>query len=69
MQLRPESKDAFEGPQVTEQASEIYAIVGENERAIELLDRLMSRPSEMTVSGPQAQSGVGSFAKIHGFRR
>ena len=49
MQLRPESKDAFEGPQVTGQAAEIYAILGENDRAIELLDGLMNRPSDLTV--------------------
>ena len=51
MELRPESKDAFEGPQVTGQVAEIYAILGENDRAIELLDGLMNRPSDMTVSG------------------
>jgi len=43
--LRPESKDAFEGPQITEQ---VYAILGDNARAIELLDELLSRPSEVT---------------------
>jgi tetratricopeptide (TPR) repeat protein len=51
MQLRPESKDAFEGPQVTGQVAEIYTILGENDRAIELLDGLMNRPSELTVYG------------------
>jgi hypothetical protein len=51
MQLRPESKDAFEGPAVTAQVAEIYTILGENDRAIELLDGLMSRPSDMTVYG------------------
>ncbi|PYK29265.1 MAG: hypothetical protein DME57_10950 [Verrucomicrobia bacterium] len=51
MQLRPESKDAFEGPAITAQAAEIYAIVGDNNRAIEMLDGLLSRPSEVTVSG------------------
>jgi TolB-like protein/Tfp pilus assembly protein PilF len=51
MQLRPESKDAFEGPAVTAQVAEICTILGENDRAIELLDGLMSRPSDMTVYG------------------
>ena len=48
MDLRPESKDAFEGPQITEQVAQIYTILGDNTRAIELLDELLSRPSEVT---------------------
>ena len=46
--LRPESKDAFEGPAITEQVAEMYTILGDNARAIELLDELLSRPSEVT---------------------
>jgi tetratricopeptide (TPR) repeat protein len=46
--LRPESKDAFEGPQITEQAAQIHTILGDNARAIELLDGLLSRPSGVT---------------------
>jgi len=49
MDLRPESKDAFEGPPITEQAAQVYAIIGDNARAIELLDGLLSRPSEVTL--------------------
>jgi TolB-like protein/Tfp pilus assembly protein PilF len=49
--LRPESKDAFEGPQITEQVAQVYAILGDNARAIELLDELLSRPSEVTSQG------------------
>lgn len=49
--LRPESKDAFEGPQVTQQVAQVYAILGDNARAIELLDGLLSRPSEVTLHG------------------
>jgi TolB-like protein/Tfp pilus assembly protein PilF len=45
---RPESKDAFEGPQITEQVAQVYTILGDNARAIELLDELLSRPSEVT---------------------
>ena len=48
MDLRPESKDAFEGPQTTEQAAQVYTIIGDHARAIELLDDLLSRPSEVT---------------------
>jgi TolB-like protein/Tfp pilus assembly protein PilF len=49
MDLRPESKDAFEGPQITEQVAQVYAILGDNARATELLDGLLSRPSEVTL--------------------
>lgn len=49
MDLRPESKDAFEGPQITEQVAQVCAILGDNARAIELLDGLLSRPSEVTL--------------------
>src|SRR5262249_1391881 len=51
MQLRPESMDAFEGPQITAQVAEVYAILGDNDHAIELLDGLMNRPSEVSVYG------------------
>jgi TolB-like protein/Tfp pilus assembly protein PilF len=46
--LRPESKDAFEGPRVTEQVAQVYTILGDNSHAIDLLDDLLSRPSEVT---------------------
>ena len=48
-ELLPESKDAFGGPEIAVGAAEVYSIVGENSRAIELLDGLLSRPSGMTV--------------------
>ena len=47
--LRPESKDAFEGPRITEDVAQVYAILGDNARAIELLDGLLNRPSEVTL--------------------
>jgi TolB-like protein len=47
--LRPESKDAFEGPRITEGVAQVYAILGDNARAIELLDELLNRPSEVTL--------------------
>lgn len=49
MDLRPESKDAFEGPQITEQVAQVYAVLGDNARAIDLLDGLLNRPSEVTL--------------------
>jgi len=48
-ELLPESKDAFGGPEIVESVAEVYCIVGENGRAIEVLDGLLSRPSGVTV--------------------
>ncbi|HXP35191.1 MAG TPA: hypothetical protein VN827_06570, partial [Chthoniobacterales bacterium] len=48
-EILPESKDAFGGPEITEGVAEVCAIVGENARAIELLDGLLGRPSSVTV--------------------
>jgi TolB-like protein len=48
-ELQPESKDAFEGPEITEGVAQVQAIVGEHNRAIEILDGLLSRPSAVTV--------------------
>jgi TolB-like protein/Tfp pilus assembly protein PilF len=49
-ELLPESKDAFGGPEITAGVAEVCAIVGENTRAIELLDGLLGRPSPVTVA-------------------
>ena len=50
-ELLPESKDAFAGPEITAGVAQVYCIVGENTRAIEVLDGLLSRPSDVTVPG------------------
>ena len=47
--LRPESKDAFDGPRVTEDVAQVYAIIGDNARAIQLLDGLLSRATGVTL--------------------
>ena len=47
--LRPESKDAFDGPRITEDVAQVYAILGDNPRAIDLLDGLLSRPTGVTL--------------------
>ena len=47
--LRPESRDAFEGPGYTATLAEVYAVTGENQEAIKLLDGLLSRPGDLTV--------------------
>jgi len=48
-ELQPESKDAFGGPEVTAGVAEVHAILGNNSRAIEILDGLLNRPSSVTV--------------------
>src|SRR5881398_1299970 len=50
-ELLPESKDAFGGPEITAGVAEVYATLGDNDRAIEVLDGLLSRPSAVTVEG------------------
>jgi tetratricopeptide (TPR) repeat protein len=49
-QLLPESVDAFDGPMATETLAQVYATVGESDKAIDLLDGLLSRPSQITVA-------------------
>lgn len=49
-ELRPESVDAFEGPALTEVLAQVYAVTGENARALEVIDGLLSRPSTLTVA-------------------
>ena len=50
MQALPESKDAFNGPDVTETAAKIYAVIGERDRAINLITGLLQRPGALTVA-------------------
>ena len=49
--LRPESRDAFGGPEITEGVAEVHAVLGDNDRALQILDGLLSRPSGVTVQG------------------
>jgi tetratricopeptide (TPR) repeat protein len=49
-EILPESVDAFEGPAMTQTLAEVYALVGEQEKAIDLLEGLLSRPSSVTVA-------------------
>src|SRR6476646_3354810 len=48
-ELVPESSDAFDGPVCTQRLAEVYMIVGENDKAIELLDVLLARFTQVTV--------------------
>jgi TolB-like protein/Flp pilus assembly protein TadD len=49
VELLPESKDAFAGPQATSALAEIYAWVGEYDEAFRLLDHLLTVPNGLTV--------------------
>jgi len=51
MELLPETKDAFIGPQITAAVAEVHAILGDNAHAIDILERLLSRPSWIAVEG------------------
>jgi len=48
-ELRPESKDAFGGPEIMEGVDEVHAVLGNNDRAIEILEGLLTRPSGVTA--------------------
>jgi TolB-like protein/Flp pilus assembly protein TadD len=76
VQLLPESQDAFDGPKTTVALAEIYALTGESDRALELLDRSLSTPNGVTVpvlrldpiwdplrSDPRFQALIERYAK------
>ena len=48
-ELLPESKDAFGGPEIMEGVAEVHAVLGNNDRAIEILEGLLTRPSGVTA--------------------
>src|SRR5439155_11345026 len=50
VELLPESKDAFDGPQVTAALAQIYAWTGENDQALQLLDHLLNTPAGTTLA-------------------
>jgi TolB-like protein/Flp pilus assembly protein TadD len=66
--LRPESKDAFEGPRITEQVAQIYTILGDNARAIELLDGLLSRATGVTLQSLEINPAWDSLRNDPGFQ-
>jgi tetratricopeptide (TPR) repeat protein len=50
VELLPESQDALDGPKMTVALAQIYAWTGENDAALELLERSLSTPAGVTVS-------------------
>jgi TolB-like protein/Flp pilus assembly protein TadD len=49
VELRPESQDAFDGPEATAALAQIYAWTGERDQAFSLLDHLLVTPGGITV--------------------
>ena len=49
VELLPESRDAFDGPQFTASLAQIYAWTGETDEAFRLLDHLLSIPNGIAV--------------------
>ena len=50
-ELLPEKKDAFGGAEIAAGVAEVYAILGDNDRVIDVLDGLLTRPSSVTAQG------------------
>ena len=48
--MLPESKDAFNGPDITALEAQVYAILGDSARAISILSDLLGKPSPVTVT-------------------
>jgi TolB-like protein/Tfp pilus assembly protein PilF len=67
-ELLPESKDAFGGPEIAAGVAEVHAILGDNSRAIEILDGLLSRPSAVTVQGLKVSPIWDSLRNDPGFQ-
>src|SRR5207237_3699404 len=56
-ELLPESKDAFGGPEITGGVAEVHAILGDNDRAIEILEGSVRRPGSVSVQGLEGHPG------------
>jgi TolB-like protein/Tfp pilus assembly protein PilF len=48
--LLPESQDALDGPKMTLALAQVYAWIGENDSAFDLLERSLTTPAGVTVS-------------------
>jgi tetratricopeptide (TPR) repeat protein len=49
IQLLPESVDAFDGPMMSIMAAQTFTVLGENDRALALVDHLLTIPNGLTV--------------------
>ena len=50
VELEPESQDAFHGPLWAGNLALVYALVGEQDQAIALIERLLSTPGQVSWS-------------------
>jgi serine/threonine-protein kinase len=48
VELKPESKDAFDGPMYTLALAQIYAWIGEKDQALQLIERSLTSPNGIT---------------------
>jgi serine/threonine-protein kinase len=46
--LKPESKDAFDGPMYILALAQIYAWIGEKDQALQLIERSLTSPNGIT---------------------
>jgi TolB-like protein/Flp pilus assembly protein TadD len=67
-ELLPELADAFEGPTMTAALAKVYALTGDNAKAIELLDGLLSRPSGVTVALLRVDPAMDRLREDPGFQ-
>ena len=49
VELTPESKDAFEGPEIADALAQIYALTGEKDEALKMLEHSLNTPNGVTV--------------------
>jgi TolB-like protein/Flp pilus assembly protein TadD len=49
VELLPESEDALDGPKTTVALAQIYAWTGENDQALQILERSLSTPNGITI--------------------
>jgi hypothetical protein len=64
MMLLPESRDALDGPKMTLALAQIYAWTGENDAALELLERSLITPAGVTVLFAETESDLGSSCDL-----
>jgi len=50
MQLKPESKDAFDGPMYTIAMAQIYTWTGDKDQALQLIEKSLDTPNGLTAS-------------------
>jgi tetratricopeptide (TPR) repeat protein len=66
--LLPESKDAMDGPDITNTEAEIHAIFGDAATAVAILDGLLQRPSNVTVQELKLNPVWDSIRDDSGFK-